>query len=369
MKIIFICGSLERGRDGVGDYSRRLARELAKQGHQVSLAAINDMHLLADVIHSSQDFDEDIRTLRLSAFTSWEKRMDTLGNFIHHFSPDWISLQYVPFAFHNKGLPFFLGVKLKKVSIGIKWHIMFHELWVGDDVFKFRILGAMQKLLIRNMLSKIRPDVVHTHLPIYYKDLKGLSVKVKELPLFSNFPVNNTNIEEDVGLFRVAFFNQVSQNPTVLNFLVALCNLAYERKLRFEILIIGSSTGPLAAFSKKIASIPSLRNKTKSLGFVEEELVPKILKSCTLGISPMSLSALGKSSTTAAFLAQGIPIAVPISDEKDVPFFNPELMDVLVTVPEWDKIKSAEVAAKQHKDQLSVSRIAKKLMIDLNCFT
>jgi glycosyltransferase involved in cell wall biosynthesis len=369
MRIIFLCGSLEPGRDGVGDYSRRLARELVKQGHQVSLAAINDMHLLKDSKHSQQDMDEDFQTLRLSSFTSWQKRMDTLRIFIHQLSPDWISLQYVPFSFQNKGLPIFLAGKLKKVSIGVKWHIMFHELWVGNAVLKLRILGAIQKLLIENMLRTIKPDVVHTHLPIYYKDLVGLSVKVKELPLFSNFSENITTVEEEPNIFRVAFFNQVTQNPRVFDFLVDLCHLSDERKLHFEILLIGSSTGPLAAFSERIASIHCLQNKIKCVGFVEEELVPQVLKSCNIGVSPMSFSELGKSGTTAAFLAQGIPIAVPISDEKGIPFFNPELLDVLVTEPDWDKIKRAGAAAKQLKDHLSVSRIAKKLLVDLNCLT
>ena len=41
MKLIFICGSLEPGRDGVGDYTRRLAGELIRQGHQIAIIALN----------------------------------------------------------------------------------------------------------------------------------------------------------------------------------------------------------------------------------------------------------------------------------------------------------------------------------------
>ena len=35
MKIAFLCGSLEPWRDGVGDYTRRLAGDLQACGHQV----------------------------------------------------------------------------------------------------------------------------------------------------------------------------------------------------------------------------------------------------------------------------------------------------------------------------------------------
>jgi Trk K+ transport system NAD-binding subunit len=45
MKIAFICGSLEPGRDGVGDYTRRLAGELVKQQHEVLVIAFNDRQI------------------------------------------------------------------------------------------------------------------------------------------------------------------------------------------------------------------------------------------------------------------------------------------------------------------------------------
>ena len=45
MKIIFLCGSLEPGRDGVGDYVLLLSGELVRQGHQASIIALNDVYL------------------------------------------------------------------------------------------------------------------------------------------------------------------------------------------------------------------------------------------------------------------------------------------------------------------------------------
>ena len=45
MKIAFLCGSLEPGFDGVGDYVRMLASEVIVQGHQAVIVAINDTHL------------------------------------------------------------------------------------------------------------------------------------------------------------------------------------------------------------------------------------------------------------------------------------------------------------------------------------
>ena len=42
MRIVFICGSLEPGRDGVGDYVRHLAVAVAQQGHETAAVALRD---------------------------------------------------------------------------------------------------------------------------------------------------------------------------------------------------------------------------------------------------------------------------------------------------------------------------------------
>jgi hypothetical protein len=44
MKILFICGSLEPGRDGVGDYCRRLAGEFLRTGIDTQILSLCDQH-------------------------------------------------------------------------------------------------------------------------------------------------------------------------------------------------------------------------------------------------------------------------------------------------------------------------------------
>ena len=45
MKIAFITSCLEPGKDGVGDYTRSLAAESSRNGHEVCLLALNDRHV------------------------------------------------------------------------------------------------------------------------------------------------------------------------------------------------------------------------------------------------------------------------------------------------------------------------------------
>ena len=45
MKIIFLTGSLEKGRTGVGDYTRLLVSECKRLGHEVQTIALNDLFI------------------------------------------------------------------------------------------------------------------------------------------------------------------------------------------------------------------------------------------------------------------------------------------------------------------------------------
>ena len=42
MKILFFCGSAEPGKDGVGDYTRRLCGELLRIGHETQILSLFD---------------------------------------------------------------------------------------------------------------------------------------------------------------------------------------------------------------------------------------------------------------------------------------------------------------------------------------
>jgi hypothetical protein len=46
LNIVFLCGSLQPGRDGVGVYTRRLAGEVIRQGHQASIISLTSIRSL-----------------------------------------------------------------------------------------------------------------------------------------------------------------------------------------------------------------------------------------------------------------------------------------------------------------------------------
>ncbi len=188
MKIIFICSSLEAGKDGVGDYTRKLAAALTKTGWQTAIIAINDRRMQAEIWEGEQ-YEEGVavKVLRLAESLPWATRLDKAKGFAEQVQPDWFSLQYVPFGYQLKGLPFELGKRLIHISGKLRWHIMFHELSVNRyDSFKFRIWATLQMRIIRHLVAKLKPLVIHTNTELYRYRLKEMGFPAAVLPLFSN---------------------------------------------------------------------------------------------------------------------------------------------------------------------------------------
>lgn len=60
MKLLFLCTSLEPGRDGVGDYVRLLAEACIEAGHECRLLALNDEHLAKGGVEWQHGHSHDI---------------------------------------------------------------------------------------------------------------------------------------------------------------------------------------------------------------------------------------------------------------------------------------------------------------------
>ena len=99
MKILFLCGSLAYQKDGVGDYTRKLAGELIKQGNDCKLVALMDKEVLSDT-HEIQEIDGvKMEVLRLPYENGFHQNIMHSKHWIDSFNPNWISLQYVPILF------------------------------------------------------------------------------------------------------------------------------------------------------------------------------------------------------------------------------------------------------------------------------
>lgn len=114
MEILFICGSAEIGNDGVGDYTRRLCGKLIRSGHQAQILSLCDHQAVSFTSEIQVVEDIAVTVHRIPIAAPNKERLIWLQHILREFEPDWISLQYVPYSFNPKGLPFWLPSYLKK---------------------------------------------------------------------------------------------------------------------------------------------------------------------------------------------------------------------------------------------------------------
>jgi hypothetical protein len=373
MKILFICGSLEPGRDGVGDYVRRLAAEIIRCGHQATIIALNEKHLKSSSIEKQYDGEIALQVLRIPTIWPANRRFDFAKDWIGDFNPEWISLQFVPYSFNNKGFSFGLGKRLKKIGGHCQWHIMFHELWAGRDEnsdWKRYFVSGLQKLLIKRMTNCLSPSVIHTHLPVFYFKLKQFDWNIKKLPLFSNIEVTKaTKNNDNKEIFRIGFFSQVEATEPIMSFLSILGKKASSMSLEVEILLIGGNEARMKQVGHAFETIKNLRKPVKYTGFLKNEELSVIIQSCTIGVTPIPRHGLGKSGSVAAFISHKIPVAALnchfLYKATEIGFFDDDLCAAIITEPDFHQIEIAENAARIASDKIQLSKIAETFLSDL----
>jgi hypothetical protein len=322
MNIVFLCGCLEAGRDGVGDYTRRLAGEVIRQGHQAAIIAINDHHVneLAnkDEIYARENTPElqvsdgtNIPVLRLSKSMTWSNRMQLAKRFVDFHDPDWLSLQFVPYSFHPRGLPFSLARRMNKLGEGRKWQIMFHELWVESNPsspIRRKLLAFIQKRMIRALIKQLRPKVVNSHANDYLKKLQAFYRTSLQLKLFANIRVLSTvQPKSDSGFFDIVHFGAVRADWNVdaaIDFFNRSGTLLHCNP---RLVVIGASS-PAA-----IQTWERFKQRGISVvesGVLDDKTVSSILSMSDAGISGINPTLIEKSGSVAAMLEHGLPVFV-----------------------------------------------------------
>jgi hypothetical protein len=310
LKIIFLCGSLEAGKDGVGDYTRRLAGELIRQGHSCGIIAIMDKYVQERIEQEQQDSEQtNILVLRLPCVNGYKVNSIEAKEGLDVFNPDWVSLQYVPFSFHPKGLPFGFGTAMQQLTKGYNLHIMFHELWVGmnrEASIKFALWGKVQRAMIRLLLKKLNPLVINTQTKLYQLQLKKIGASASLLPLFSNITVVHSNSKKkNVNYMSFVVFGSIHPDAPIEIFASSICKYALENNFEIEITFIGRCG---AEQQKWITICESKKIMIKVLGEQPSQKISEVLSKADLGITTTPFLLAEKSGTVAAMQEHGLPV-------------------------------------------------------------
>ena len=319
-KVLFICGSLEPEHDGVGDYTRSLAGALQKKGLDTRIIAIRDKKT-ENVLEEIQLFSEqEFKVVRISKFLSFRKRREVYQQLIADYNPDWISLQYVPYAFSLKGIPISLPRLLNLGSNSIKWHFMIHEVHIAGQLnFKDRLIKKIQIVVLKLLQFKLRPKILHTSTPQYQSYLNAIGLKSKILGLFGNIPISkleNYKVNDDV--FRGVYFGASPKLNNIHFFIEPLQRYLDETHGRLEVVLCGQSGEKGRQFANLLrAALNSNRCEIREEGRMSAEELSELFLQMDFGIARVPPQLIGKSGSAIALLEHGLPLWIPLAQSND----------------------------------------------------
>ncbi|RXF69440.1 glycosyltransferase [Arcticibacter tournemirensis] len=310
MKMVFICGSLEPGCDGVGDYVRRLAIDMIRKGHEIGAIALNDRYVTSSFNGCQTSEGFKLPVFRLPSTHREGKRIKEALRWLNDINPQFLSLQFVPFSFQSKGLPGMLSHILSKIGKGRRWHIMFHELWVGMDVEsskKHVYWGLVQKQLIRLLVKKLKPVLVHTQTKLYQEQLSKMGIPAFYLPLFSNIPVSEQKMIACIEKREVSMvvFGAIHPGAPVELLVKEACQYSKQKGTPVSLTLVGNC----GAEQNKWVNVWQSENlPVKVMGGQPASKISEILSGSTLGISTTVTALVEKSGSVAAMRAHKLPV-------------------------------------------------------------
>ena len=326
MKILFLCGSAEPGKDGVGDYTRQLCGELIRMGHQALIVSLCDKQADNYLCQSQLIEVTSVMVRRIPIATSFNQRLTWTQEIIKEEAPDWISLQFVPYSFHPKGLPYWMPSFLNKLKGDYKWHIMFHEMWTGISVIsplKHKITGYFQRLIAKKIITTILPSSISTEI----------------LPLFSNIPI----VKLDEEFKKNLLFNLKIKEIDIDNYLFTgvfgsiypeanldvVLNELLERATSSNKKLVFISFGKIEKEGeKKLEKLMkdfSQNIQFLNFGILNEKRISTLLQLLNIGISCTPYQHLGKSGVYAAMKLHGLEIM--ISCREEIPEYTIQLQE------------------------------------------
>ncbi|MEO7413148.1 MAG: glycosyltransferase [Opitutaceae bacterium] len=326
MKIIFLCASLEPGRDGVGDYTRYLARECANRGHECTAIALHDPHVANEI----DAVEDGIAIVRFPSTESWSgKHIARILSRIRENWGAWISWQFVAYGYQPKGLiP--AGVReLARNLHGPRCHMMLHELWIGLETTsrpRHQAVGWLQRRGLLRLLRDFPPGVLHTSNPTYQAELARHGITAKVLGLFGNVPVTVPPVGGSEVLTRfVPLAKGGARNTWLIGVTFGTLHPQWHPEATVEWLLATASrrglqpaivaAGRIGAHGAAILESFSRRGVVVSVtGEQDAATISQLLSSADYGIAPHPWALVGKSGSAAAMVEHGLPVLVPRED-------------------------------------------------------
>jgi len=368
MRITIICGNLAPGKDGVGDYSRAFANELKVQGHELQLVALRDSETISQVESgiSIERFNNGLQSSKLQAV-------------IDSWAPDVVSLQYVGFAYHSKGLIHQLIPPVEAIRKDRRLHVMVHEPWIRNSpttTKRQQFLGQIQRHQLVKAIRRWKPEHIHTSNLLYQHVLRKAGIESRLLPLFGNIRYTPLNPETIERLFET--HSNTTDSPIVLlpfsqsrhwsvdHCMDALKRVATAADTNLTILQIGQNVNleqhwPAIESHAKANGWQAIR-----LGSQPEAIVSQCIQASTLGISGEHLQLAGKSGAVTTMREHGLPVLCSGTNIEEGPAEQTEQAGLYSLDSDFKTIVNCLIEPRPKQFESGLKKTAKQWIDDIN---
>lgn len=325
LRIVLVCGSVEPGRDGVGDYTRTLAQELVRRGVGVWVVALADRHVEGEVVRELSQVPGGgaIPILRLPGGRPWSSVDQAVAELVAEADPTLLSLQYVPWSFGPRGVAPALGRRLAAAAPGRPWHVMFHETWMSHrGAVRHWVLAEAQRHSILMTLRALGPRLVNVSVAANQQRLARQGWDSSILPIFGSIPpVVIPDPSPRGDRCRVVFFGAPPDDDDLALFAEGLRELGRHRPV--TAVLAGGATEARARFGRQLAA--ALDTDTvlvEDAGFLDPARLSELLLGSDVGALRYAGALAGKSSALLTMLEHGLPVWAPMwtGEPLDLPF-------------------------------------------------
>lgn len=243
---------------------------------------------------------------------------------------DSIALHFVVYGWARHGILRRRDIEaLCAACSGRRVIVYLHELWIGasgNEPFKHRVIGALQRRGLLRLLAALQPAHVLTSNPVYETLLAREGVRSTVVPLPGNLPppsesdrheahawLTTAGIGGDNPPALAAVFGTIHPEwdsaPAVAAWRAHLATTGREG----VVLTLGRH-GPAGE-----RRLTALRNAVPGLRIVcageqPAPLLAGLLANCAFGLATTPWALIGKSGTASAFLEAGLPVLVTRDD-------------------------------------------------------
>lgn len=352
MKIAFVTSGLEPGRDGVGDYATLLAEECLRRGHEVVRLALNDRQTSLPVRTEA--------LLRLPSSIPWPERAKEARTWLERFGPDCVSLHFVCYGYHPRGLVGRVASHFGTLLRGWEVEVYFHELWIGDDPlarWKDKVMGWLQRRGVFAVLRQLELKVIHTSNPAYVHLLSKVGIQARRLPLFGSLPLPSMEPVRSGSVLTFVLFGTIQPVWPPEAMFNQLRNLGVPLTI-VHVGRMGSGEALWDRMTKEYAGVFSFRR----LGELSPQEVADVFAAADFGVATTPWALIGKSASVAAMLDAGLPVVV---NRDDVLYPGvPDLGEPLL-LRMTDDLPAQLCAAKRQPARLRLYEVADQFLEDV----